>query len=137
MSSIIEKVETFIQRLHDMDYIITPEATKIIYRSQSNPLDNRLLSDLLGTAISEYEKNRNSDELRLGYAQRCLLWINKGFACGVVKESQGLARKLEECREKNAQLERDLERLSLEYLQLQELTRRMGLPDESDLERAR
>lgn len=137
MSVIVERVETFIQRLNDLDYIISPEAGELLYGDRLNPKERgKSLADYLANSINEYEQKRDSKESEFK-AIVCNLWINRAFAQGIVKEGQGLARKLKECRERNIQLESDLEKLSMEYLQLHELTRRVGLPDESDLERDR
>ena len=77
----------------------------------------------------------------MNYAQMCILWINRAFASGVIKEGQGLARQVAKCREKNTQLEKDLETLSVQYLQLQreheEFMKRISPLDESDLEKER
>lgn len=139
MSSIIEKVETFIQRLHDLDYSIAPEAIKIIYDFPSK--EKKSLTDCLANAIYEYEANKDNEQVKLHYAQLCLIWINRAFACGVIEEAQGLAKKLGECRERNTQLERDIETLSVQYLQLQreheEFMKRIRLPDEGNLENTR
>ena len=146
MSSIIEKVEIFIQRLHDLDYAIAPEATKIWYYPTSTstltpPKKGRSLADSLANAITEYEGKKCDERSRVIYAHICLIWVNRAFSSGVIKEGQGLARKLKECQEKNAQLERDIEKLSIDYLNLQrqyeEFTKRVRLPDESDLENER
>ena len=133
MSEIIEKVETFIQRLHDLDYIVTPEAKKIGYIDKQTNKEISIAHSL-SLHISRYEKNIDN-ELQLSFARLCLTWINKAFTYGVIQEGQGLARKLKEYRDRNAQLESDLEKLSLEYLELQDLNRRLGLSSEEDLER--
>ena len=141
MSSIIEKVEIFIRRLHDMDYIIDSESHKIWYSAPSKPTERKTLADYLANRISQYEGNKDNEQIRFAYARTCLLWINRAFACGVIKKGEGLARKLMECREKNIQLEKDVETLSVQYLQLQreheEFTKRIRLPDESELEKER
>ena len=135
MSEIIEKVETFIQRLHEMDYIIAPKASELVYETPL--LEKNTLAEFLATRLYDYEKNReNIDEIRLPCARACLVWINRAFAHGVVQEGQGLARKLKEYQEKNDQLQRDNEKLSSELLRLQaeyeEFTSRFTLPEEND-----
>jgi hypothetical protein len=134
MSSIIEKVETFIQRLHDLDYVIDPKASTLIFGIPSRLSESMLLSDFLAKKISEYEENRDNERNKLTYALSCLMWINRAFTCGVIHEGQGLARKLKECQEKNTKLDSDLERVSMEYLRLKEesgiLARNLKLPDE-------
>ena len=141
MSSIIERVETFIQRLNDLDYVIVPEATKILY-SSALPFskERRPLSDCLANAISEYQMNKDNEKDRFDFAHACSVWINRGFTCGVIQEGQGLARKLKECQEKNVQLEKDIEKLSEEYVNLKKLhemaqfAKYVELPREGDSE---
>jgi len=136
MSSIFEKVDTFIQRLHDLYYVIDPKAAEIIYSSEGKP--SHSLTDKLALTLEEYEENKDNENVGLIRAHIALLWINRAFLNGVVHEGQGLARKLDECQEKNIQLEGELEKLSVEYLRLQELTNRINLlDDDNDLERAK
>ena len=108
MSSIIKKVERFIQRLDDMDYVLTIEAHKMWYTTPSAfPSligERNTLSDYLANAISAYQENRDNEEKKLSYAKRCLIWINRAFACGVVQEGKRLISK-------NKKLERDVKRL--------------------------
>lgn len=141
MSEIIEKVETFIQRLHDLDYIITPEAATIIYSSKSDMFERGTLSSYLSRRITEYEENKDEGSTKQSYARICHLWMIRAFSCGVVQEGNGLARKLKECREKNVQLERHNKVLSEEYLNLkmiyEDFTSRMTILDENDLEKQR
>ena len=122
MSATIEKVETFIQRLQDLEYKITSEARQIRYKFKQTaypiPHDPRTLSDCLANAISEYQKRSDNEEERLNYARICYIWINRAFTLGVVQEGEGLVKKYEECREKNTMLENDLEHLSELYVEL-------------------
>lgn len=141
MSSVIEQVEAFIRRLHDMDYILSPEVSGLIYVNESNQKDGRLFSDHLAKSIFEYEKYKNDDQVNMKYGRVCLLWINRAFAHGIVREGQGLAKKLETCMEENAQLLTDLEILSEQYRQLkakyEPLKGYFESADENDLEKSR
>ncbi len=137
MSEAIERVETFIRRIHDLEYVFTPEAREMYFTNIKGEKD-RSLADWLSRRIFSYEQNREDKAQQLFYAKLCLLWINRAFACGVVQEGEGLARKLKECREKNVQLERHNKVLSEEYLNLklkyEDFTSRMNVLDENDLE---
>lgn len=136
MSETIEKVETFIRRLHNLEYVITSEAREILYRDSQDQVPKNL-ADWLSRRIFSYEDNKDDEERQLFYAQLCLIWINKAFTCGVVQEGKSLIKKLDEYREKNVQLERDNKVLSEEFLNLQmvhaEFSSRMSLIDEKDL----
>lgn len=110
-SDVIEKIEIFIQRLHDMDYVITPEASKLIYETQSTPMEKNNLSSFLANRIYDYDTNRdNKDEIRLMYARSCLIWINRAYTSGVVQEGQGLIKKLDDCGKLNEQLKEELKK---------------------------
>lgn len=110
----IERVETFIQHLHDMDYVITDRASEIMFGEQS-------IADGLARAITEYEtfKNTSTPLGRHIFASSCSLWIHRAFTWKVIQEGQGLVRKLGECQEKYAQLEKELERVSTAYIDLE------------------
>jgi len=115
MSSTIERVETFIQRLDNMDYILNIEAHQIWYTKQSvfpsMSAERKTLSDYLANAISAYQENRDNEEKRLTYAETCLLWVNRAFTCGVIKEGKGLISKNKELDSKSKKLERGIKRL--------------------------
>jgi hypothetical protein len=124
MSTIIDKVETFIQRVHDLEYIVTSEATNLWYVSKNKlypmPNDKTNLSDSLASAMAHYQENKDDEKERLHYAQICFMWINRAFTSGVIREGKGLITKFAECKRRNEMLERDLEVLSEQYLRLQE-----------------
>lgn len=138
MNDLIEKVETFIQRINDMEFIITKEASKLIYSNPSGPKEEKSLADSLANGIYLYEQNRNHDEKKLASARLCNVWINRAFTQGVVQEGQGLAKQLKECREENAQLERDNKVLSENYLNLKMMyeafASQLDVYNENDLE---
>jgi len=132
MSKIIDKVETFIQRLQDMEYIIAPEAAQLWFWAPPSvpkvPLiykEKKTLSDYLAGMISLYEENRDNEKKKLDYAQMCLSWINRAFACGVIREGKGLISKnkklvrdnkrlrehLDECNKRCQKLEEEMKRI--------------------------
>lgn len=122
MNAVIEKVDDFVRKYHDLDYVIDSRAMEIWYGSSESSIFDRKrtnLTDHLANAISMYDGSKDDNEQnRLVAASVCLIWINRAFACGVVKEGQGLARKLRETEERNVQLQKDLEKLSADYLNL-------------------
>jgi hypothetical protein len=69
-------------------------------------------------------------------ANYCLLWINRAFSYGVIQEGQGLAEKLDECREEKNQFKKELSVLSMKYLALQkqheEFKKHVGLKSKAD-----
>lgn len=132
MNELIEKVETFIRRLHDLEYIITPEAQEFIYTDKKTKKEISL-AHMLSRKISEYERNKDNEKMRSFYAESCYSWINRAFTYGVVRERESLARLLQECQDKNVQLANDFEISSFKLKQLQEKMGRFILSDE-DLE---
>jgi hypothetical protein len=130
-SDIIAKVENFIRRVHDRDYIITEKAHTIIF---SEPKDSTSmfgsrkevgnLADLLAKSMSLYQVTKEVDKESTSIelfkaAAECLSWINEAFSWNIVKESEGLVNKLKKCEEKNSQLEKDIQELTTEYIGLQ------------------
>jgi len=115
---IIQRVETFIQRCHDLDYVIKPEARNVTYskRESDDPKDRTILSDRLALAISSYELNRENPDLRLSEAEAALLWITRAFSSGVVTEGPGLIRKHKEAEAKVAHLSTKVDELTAENL---------------------
>lgn len=116
LSSMNEKIDTFIQRCHDLDYVILPEARTLFFDMSTGA--QKSLIDILAEAISKYTENRENERLKQVTAEMCFLWINKAFICGVVREGDGLARKLKEANEKALLLQKDMEKLSADYLSL-------------------
>lgn len=119
------RVEEFIQRVHDSDYIIAEKASEIKYSmpregvaqiAGRKPTGN--LADKLAWAMSAYDEVKGSPELRKRFAYTCLDWINRAFAWHVIKEGKGLVRKLKECQNKNSKLESDLTDLTTKMLTL-------------------
>jgi len=105
----IKRVEDFIERLHNLDYVIDEKAQRLVYFSEISDWGighgrKGVLSDLLANAISEYELNRDNPTLKWKAAQKCLIWIDKAFASGVVQEGKGLVSKYKE-------LEREIKHL--------------------------
>lgn len=125
-SSVIAEVEDFIRRLHDGDYIISKEAHKIEF---SKPRDGAVglvsrkeignLADRLAHAMSIYEVNKGKSSLRRTSAISCLMWINRAFSWGVIKEGKGLLTRLKKCQERNLQLETDIQQITSDYISLQ------------------
>jgi hypothetical protein len=109
MSQIIEEVETFIRRCYDLELLISPEAHELTTKSQ------QAFSDALADAISDYEINRG-DTYKM---QLCLGLINKAYSHGLIAPGQQLIGKLDECRKKNAELEKDLAICLTNYSTLQ------------------
>lgn len=130
MSDTIKKVETFIQRLHNLHYVVSLEASKLWYapRSSEYPFlltsKRKNLADNLADAITDYQENKNKKS-KLSYAKKLLMWINKAFTYGVIREGKSLIsenkkfeldvkrlqERLDECNKRNQKLEKENKRL--------------------------
>jgi hypothetical protein len=92
-TNITRKVQSFIDRLHDGEYVIDQKANFMMYSTGSV---NKSLAAYLAEEMHEYEIL--SDLLpNIKAASSCLIWIDRAFACGYVRESDGMAKKLHEC----------------------------------------
>lgn len=118
-SKITEEVDTFIRRLYDLEYVIDPRADDLRYVDRENR-NLGSLSDALSQTLIAYQENRTNPKDKIHSAIAMQAVIAKLYANGVVKPGEGLRRKLSECSNKNIELENDLKKLSIEYLQLQE-----------------
>lgn len=96
----IEQVETFIQHLRDLDFIVAPEGNKIRYGQGVITT----LSDELADSISIYEVSKYDPKERLISAHKCMRWINRACASGIIKEGDGLINKFKECFDKNIEI---------------------------------
>lgn len=116
---IIEKVEVFIQHMQNLDFVIDPVYSSIVYGDGE---DSKTLSDLLVESITYYEGDRYNPDPRVSIpsAYKCLVQINRAFACGAIKEGEGIVAKLKECSEENVKLKKELEIISTELMRAKE-----------------
>lgn len=96
----IEKVETFIKRIHDLDLIIKTGTT----------LADRRLSASLGKALGEYEVCRGSLD-KVAEATICIKLIDKSYGFGLIMEGKGMHGKIEDYEKRNKQLKKANEQL--------------------------
>lgn len=118
------RVVNFIENLHNGNLYISDEARKLMYgHSSANAFNSinsmylippRSLSESLGNAINGFDLNPTLDN-----ANRCLVWINRAYANGVVKESKGAISKLKEKEELIRNLEAELESTKANHKELE------------------
>jgi hypothetical protein len=95
--SIVDKVEKFIQRIHDGTYKIDISAYKIITEGDNLTKIRTNLPETLAGAMQDYEVLKSvSPSPNQQAAASCLFWINRAFAYGVVREGESLIQKLGE-----------------------------------------
>jgi hypothetical protein len=115
----VSRVDTFIQRLHDLDLVISPTAvtTRFVKPDENPAWDSGIsLTDKLSGAIMEYEISRHNQAQILQNALKCLTWINKAYAGGFVKEGPGLIRKHKEAEAKVGMLSTKVDELTADNL---------------------
>jgi hypothetical protein len=118
---IIEKVETFIRRLHDMDICINKDAQSISFNSVVAGKPETNLAMNIGDAINQYENSKGKSlEERKKIAMVCLVWINKGYALNVINECNASLRKMLEKDTQINVLEQKLAALQADYDELLE-----------------
>jgi hypothetical protein len=107
-SDIFEKVEIFIKRIRELDYVI-------------DKTDN--ISDYLAISMTEYEAYAASKVEPLTKwmkAYTCLFFINRAIANGIVKPGDALTSKFKECSEENTKLKEEMEIMSNDLIKAKE-----------------
>ncbi len=112
----VKKVEDFIDKYYALDYVIDPKARSIPY-TVNNVKSN--LAYHLSMHISTYMQ-RKSGPFRLTDARNAMVMINAAFGNSVVKEGEGLVRKVAEYGERASTLEEENRQLKDENDKLKE-----------------
>ena len=112
---VIDLVETFIQRCHDLDYVFTEAARKMVVQGSDPPT---LWANSLASAMTNYMRNKNQPDTRIRYADACLAYINRALSIGVVTEGPGLIRRNKEAEARVKELETENKKLSNENYHL-------------------
>ncbi len=123
LDSIVGRVETFINRLHNSSITIDEGAKNITYK---RGVEMKSLADILGEQIHYYKRGKESNEPYYPSASDIFEWINKAYTNGVVKESNSLLEQLAEkdniikkSEEDKLKLKEQLQKLSTDYIRLQ------------------
>jgi hypothetical protein len=117
----IGKVENFINRLHNLEITIDPSANQILSDPNSEAPDTQNFSTYLAGQIEAFRFTKGSPYAAF-VAENCLRTINLAYTSGLVKEGTGLSTQLSLARKRISELEaceRDLQKLSNEYIELQ------------------
>jgi hypothetical protein len=120
----IAEVEEFIKRRDDGEFAFNSTTMRLEYDTMETEkgivqLKNRIaLGDWLSLSLKHYFFNENKNaNTKLALAKEAYRWISIAWNNGAIQEGQGTARKLSECREHCADLEKKLEELSEKYLE--------------------
>ncbi|MGB7955928.1 MAG: hypothetical protein WCF23_18290 [Candidatus Nitrosopolaris sp.] len=116
----VETIESFIQRLHDLDIIIDQKALDIpITKYEADqPPQTKNLVDVLTLMVENY-KEHSKDNFRDMFAKICAGWIDKAYIYGVVKEGNGLATKFNDCKSQQEELQKTLDEISDRNIRLE------------------
>ncbi len=102
-SGVIERVDTFIRRFQDLDFISRP----------IHEADRELAHDL-AKYLSDYLSLDAHNPYKEGLASLCEIWINRTIAAGIIKEGEGVLRQLRRTNEEHAKLMEENQRLTRE-----------------------
>ncbi len=116
-SDLIQQVETFIKRCHDLDYVFTPESREMIVQGSGGGFfePKQLWANKVADALSLYTLNKDN-QYRLKYAQAALGYINKAIAAGLVTEGPALVQKYRKAEASIAELRTKVDELTAENL---------------------
>jgi hypothetical protein len=137
---ILAQLDEWIQRFHDLDFAVKPEADQKKYmdipqalRIAFFPKDKSqyaaikyTLSDILSIVLADYQYARtrylmadvNYESHIFEYAESCLMVIQDLLARGLIEEREGMAQKLRKCADEKKQVEQDNMKLSQAYEKL-------------------
>lgn len=101
ISNAFTHVETFNQRMHDLDFEV----------DTANLSRDKFLPDMLSFAMTQWELNNDFPN-----TVTCLLLIKRAILLGMIKEGQGLVNKIKTCSEENIKLKKELERVNMELI---------------------
>ncbi len=90
---VMERVDTFIRRFQDLDFISRP-----IHEA------DRELAHELARYLSDYVMLEAHNPYKEGLASLCEIWINRAIATGIIKEGEGVLRQLRRTNEERAKL---------------------------------
>ena len=112
---VMERVDTFIRRFQDLDFISRP-----IHEA------DRELAHELARYLSDYVMLDVHNPYKEGLASLCEVWINRAIATGIIKEGEGVLRQLRRTNEERAKLLEVNQKLTNELAEVKtelELTR--------------
>lgn len=131
----IERIDKFIRDLDNKDIVLIPEKLTARYGFENVGFLGRKKFDTIGTVgdmlsknLSLYQQGKNTTDntLRTILIDEALRWINKAYAEGAVKPSDGIFRRYENSLEENKklneekrELESELQQVSTDYVELE------------------
>lgn len=115
---VISKVETFIRRCHDLDFVFSAASWKL--RTTAKEGESKSFADGIARAMSEYDWFKEFPEERMKKANVLLWWMNRAFAVGVVREGEGLVNRNRYLEANVAELRDQVRKLTAELEKLRE-----------------
>ncbi len=139
----IAEINDFIRRLHNGWFEFTPLANKLKVMCDVKPDDSqseieakaKTLAISLDENLSDFQECSDPD-LKLKLARKCKSNLQKMWVGGCIREGHGSARKLEQYKEENEQLKRELavvsSNLNRKIRQIQAIEKHFNLKSEDD-----
>jgi hypothetical protein len=110
-SPIVNKVDTFIRRIHDSELVASKEANTFVFVNEKDN-SKKSLSEYLADEIHKYEV-ASTDTPDLKSAVECSRWINRAFFYGLVEENrEALMMKVKQKEEQIQNLETENKKLT-------------------------
>ena len=140
----VQKVETFITRLHNSEINVKSEAHRTFLSRPDNKKEMRSLADILEIAIDTYEESKIDPNKILAGALICLRFINKTYVYNMIEENpnnikslssqiQELQTKLQKTESENTELKQRVIEQSYELKRLANaLHKRSKLKNQSE-----
>ncbi|MDE1728319.1 MAG: hypothetical protein KGH81_03960 [Thaumarchaeota archaeon] len=114
----IERIDKFIKNLDAQDTILVPEKLRAHWGIESRGWFGKknfetfgTIGDMLSKYLAIYQQAKNTDDslLRTQAINEALQWINRVYANGAVKPSDGIYRKYEESQDEILRLKKELQ----------------------------
>lgn len=119
--SAVEKVESFIRQINDLDVVVDKSAREIIITEGEDSeefTDHPYLTEVLHFFWSKYLKYGTDEPMKGHWAQKFAYWIDHAYLLGVIKQGDGAIKKIREYTEENNSLKSSIETIAEENLKL-------------------
>lgn len=121
--SVFEQVDTFIQRLYDVELTFKLQAKK--------NKEFEYISTHLSDSMRHYQQARSDSHIRRVYANSCLFWMDRAFTMGFIELGEGITTKISGLATDNERLQKRLDECNKERQRLEDENKwlRKLLPD--------
>ena len=114
--SVFEQVDTFIQRLHDVELTF-----KLQVKTDK---EFKYISTRLSDSMRHYQQARSESHIRRVYANLCLFWIDRAYTMGFIEVGEGITTKISRLETDNERLQKRLDECNKERQKLEDENKR-------------